>query len=237
MYVSSINGVEANNFVSGVTKIKQVRSVNTRQQKERLPRSYPGKVTDYHPHTLHVCELVDWVVGELTRKMIFVEGLCHNAHTATRIKWWNVYIIYNDIYNIKVTYKFGIYPTRTYVWYRNRGLYFWAVSCEVSVFLAPETNNLRCAELNNLSACVLFDYRYSQLDYILLACLLLFSYCLWFLKAFSFQIEIRCALLRHKTSAFCLFVIIAWFYIFSIFSIHFFRQHLKDYSVGFRKAA
>jgi len=24
---------------------------------------------------------------------------------------------------------------------------------------------------------------------------------------------------------------------FSIFSIHFFRQHLKDYSVGFREAA
>jgi len=52
--------------------------------------------------------------------------------------------------------------------------------------------------------------------------LLLFSYCLWFLKAFSFPIEIRCALLRHRTSAFCLFVIIAWIYIFSIFfSIHF----------------
>ena len=28
-----------------------------------------------------------------------------------------------------------------------------------------------------------------------------------------------------------------FFSIFSIFSIHFFRQHLKDFSVGFRKAA
>jgi len=41
------------------------------------------------------------------------------------------------------------------------------------------------------------------------SCLLLFSCCLWFLKAFSFPIEIRCALLRHRTSAFCRFVIIA----------------------------
>jgi len=44
--------------------------------------------------------------------------------------------------------------------------------------------------------------------------LLLFWYCLLFLKAFPFLIKINSDFLRHKSSALCLFVIVTWFYIF-----------------------